>query len=122
MNTKTLKKRAAVFVVLAGIVFIAFLKVYQVISVDLLMQDLLTLEQTRNGLLDTTQHLQTKVNKLSNIDRISKKARDQYQLVNNSDQVMFIKIDDFEKLEKMKKQFARKNKKEDAVINLAGVQ
>ena len=122
MNTKTIKKRAAVFVVLAGIVFIAFLKVYQVISVDLLMQELLTLEQIRNGLLDTTQHLQTKVNKLSNIDRISKKAREQYQLVNNSDQVMFIKIDDFGKLEKMKKKFARRNNKEDAAINLAGVQ
>lgn len=121
MKKKAIKKQAAVFAVLAFIVFTAFLKAYQVISVDISMQQMLILEQKRNELLDTVQHLQAKVNNLSNIDRISKKARDQYNLVNNYDQVLFIKINEYDDLEKMKKKFARRNKKEDTLVNLAGV-
>jgi cell division protein FtsL len=122
MNAKTIKKRAELFVILTVIVFTAFLKVYQVINVDLMMQEILKLEQDRNELMDTVQQLQTKVNKLSNIDRISKKAREQFNLVNNYDQAMFIKIDDYNKLDKMKKNFARRNKTEETAVNLAGVQ
>jgi len=122
MIKKNIKKQASVFIALAAIVAVLFLKAYQVISVDLLMKEMLKLEQTRNGLLDEVQQLQSKVNKLSNIDRISKKAREQYKLVNNYDPAMFIKINDYEGLQKIKKKFARRNKKEDTAVNLAGVQ
>ncbi len=101
-------------------VLVISLGLYQTFQVDLLMQDLRKLEDERKNLLSETEQLQGEVDRLGNIDRIGKIASEKYHLVNNTDDVLVLELKDPDKLESLKRKFARRSEKQEE-YKLAGV-
>ena len=113
------KKLTALGVILAIVLTIS-LRMYQGFQVDLLMKDLHQLEQQKKKLLSETNKLQAEVQRLKNVDRISRIAAQKFGLVINNDPVTILTIEDYEDLKKVKQDFAE-CKKEKIKINVAGV-
>ncbi len=115
-----LSKRIYSIFILFGLVLVISLKMYQVFKVDLLMKDLRSLEQQKKQLVSQTEKLKAEVDRLSNIDRIGKIAVEKYNLVNNTDEVIILQLDNFDEFKSLKKKFAERNQK-DKTYELAGV-
>ncbi|MCD4691861.1 MAG: septum formation initiator family protein [Calditrichales bacterium] len=115
-----LSKRIYSILILFGLVLVISLKMYQVFKVDLLMKDLRSLEQQKKQLVSQTEKLEAEVDRLSNIDRIGKIAVEKYNLVNNTDEVIILQLDNFDEFKSLKKKFAERNQK-DKTYELAGV-
>lgn len=80
------------FGLIITILAVFFLKMYTIFKVDLLMNDLMALEQYRDRLISETETLRSDVTYLGNIDRISRLARKDFHLINNTDNVVILKI------------------------------
>ena len=116
------KRKATALSILAAILLFAYLKMYQAFSVDLLMKEIHDLEQQRRALLSQSEQLQAEVDRLKNINRITRLAKERRNLVTNTDKVFYLALDDYQKLKKIKNRFAQRNEQKRRELNLAGVQ
>jgi cell division protein FtsB len=116
-----LTKKIKGFLFLFGLVTIVALKMYLMFQVDLLMKDRRLLGRQYEKISGQTERLQAEVDRLGNIDRITRIARKEYKMVNNSDENLAVKILDKDRLSSYKEDFADKEKKS-TKLNLAGVQ
>lgn len=107
--------------VLIVVVLLISVYLYQSFQIDLIMKDLHALHEQRNQLLSETESLQAEVNRLSNIDRVARIAREQFNLEFSDDQVYVIRIDETENLREIKEMFARQDDKMQK-IKSAGIQ
>lgn len=94
---------------------------YQSFQIDLIMKDLHKLHQQKKELLSETERLDAQVNRLSNIDVISKTAREKFDLHFDNNPYLVIKIDDMQDLYSLKEQLALNTKDEQKIIT-AGIQ
>ncbi len=99
----------AVFLIIVVVVVSSYL--YQSFQIDLIMTDMHKLHQNKKQLLSETESLQAEVNRLANIDRISKIANEKFGLQFSDENQLVIKIDDVDNLEKIKEQFAQEENK-----------
>ena len=116
-KNKPFLKRVSSFMLLFGIVLVFFIKMYQMFSVDLIMKDLHGLEQRKMKLVSETARLQAEVDRLKNIDRISKIAGTDLELVNNTEKVLVLRLQKYN-AEENSRQFPAA----DETVKLAGVQ
>lgn len=121
-KAKLIERKVTGLTILSVLVLIFFLKMYQTFSVDLLMKDIHVLEQQKRLLISQTEELQSEVNRLSNIDRISRLAHRKFNLVSNSDKIYIINLEDGRHLRDLQESFARRRQNRKKTINLAGVQ
>ena len=117
------KKNSTVVSVLSlGIIVIFFsIYLYQSFQIDLIMKDLHKLTQQKKQLLSETESLQAEIDRMSNIDVISKIANEKYGLEFSRGQFLVVKIDDSDDLQTIQKQFAQEEKKIEK-IKTAGIQ
>jgi len=105
-----------------GIIVVFFsIYLYQSFQIDLIMKDLHNLHQQKKQLMSETESLQAEIDRLSNIDVISKAAREKYGLEFSREQFLAIKIDDADDLQSIKTQFVQEQKKIEK-IKTAGIQ
>ena len=106
---------------LSVVVLLVSVYLYQSFQIDLIMKDLHSLQQNKERLMSETETLQGKVDRLSNIDRVSKIAREKFNLEFSEDAPRVIKIEDGGNLDAIKKKF---NNEEDKIRNIksAGIQ
>jgi len=121
-KTKLIERKVTGLTILSVLVLIFFLKMYQTFSVDLLMKDIHVLEQQKRLLLSQTEELQAEVNRLSNIDRITRLAQQKFHLVNNTDKIYILNLKDGSHLRDLQESFARRRQNRQKRLNLAGVQ
>lgn len=107
--------------VLIVVVLLISVYLYQSFQIDLNMKDLHALHEKRNQLLSETESLQAEVNRLGNIDRVARIAREQFNLEFSDEQVYVIRIDEMENLREIKEMFARQDDKMQK-IKSAGIQ
>lgn len=107
--------------ILFGIVFLLFLRVYQVYKVDMLMKDLHVLEQQKKKLLSDTEKAQAQVDRLKNIDRISKIVTEKYEMVSNTDKIVSLDLKGMDNLDQIRKEFVKRQYSDNKNIKLAGV-
>ena len=119
-KNKTLKIKFYFFVSISAIILLLSMDMYQKFKIDLIMKDLHQLEERKKQLISETELLRSEVDRLKNIDRISKIAKEKLNLVNNSDEAVVIQIDDLDELDELKTKFANRRNKEQK-YNLAGV-
>ena len=114
--------RTVVSVLSLGIIVVFFsMYLYQSFQIDFIMQDLHQLHQQKKQLLSETESLHAEIDRLSNIDVISKMAREKYGLEFSREQFLVVKIDDSDDLYAIQKQFAQEDKKIEK-IKTAGIQ
>ncbi|APF17911.1 hypothetical protein [Caldithrix abyssi] len=77
-------------------------------QVDLLMREVRLLEVERDRLLSEREKMLTQVNRLKNIDRISKIAEQKLGLTTDPEPSFTIRLEKFSKVEHLKKEFAQK--------------
>ena len=106
---------------LFGIILFIALKMYLMFQVDLLMKDRRNLTLQFKNISGQTEKLQAEVDRLSNVDRIMRVAREKYGMINDKDETLAIQLIDFRRLNAFKEEFANKEKKV-VRVNLAGVQ
>ncbi len=106
---------------LFGIILFIALKMYLMFQVDLLMKDRRNLTLQFKNISGQTEKLQAEVDRLSNVDRIMRIAREKYGMINDKDETLAIQLIDFRRLNAFKEEFANKEKKV-VRVNLAGVQ
>ena len=105
-----------------GIIVVFFsVYLYQSFQIDLIMKDLHQLHQQRKQLLSETESMQAEIDRLSNIDVISKVAREKYDLEFSREHFLVVKIEDSNDLHALQKQFAQEGKKIEK-IKTAGIQ
>ncbi|KAA3611120.1 MAG: hypothetical protein D8M58_14190 [Calditrichaeota bacterium] len=109
----------AFFLVIVVVIVSSYL--YQSFQIDLIMSDMHALHEKKKQLLSETESLQAEVNRLSNIDRISKIANEKFDLYFGDGEQLVIKIEDADNLEKIKEQFAQEETKIQE-IKTAGMQ
>ncbi len=119
-KNKALKIKFYFFVSISAVILLLSMDMYQKFKIDLVMKDLHQLEERKKQLISETELLRSEVDRLKNIDRISKIAKEKLNLVNNSDKAVVIKINDLNELDKLKAKFANRRNKEKK-YNLAGV-
>jgi len=107
--------------ILFSLVFVISLRMYQGFKIDLLNKELPKLEEKRKQLLDVTEKLRSEVNRLKNIDRISKIAREKLGLVPNEDKMSLLRLDNYDDFLALKKDFGKK-KGQKQKYQVAGVQ
>ena len=104
--------RTVVSVLSLGIIVVFFsMYLYQSFQIDFIMKDLHQLHQQKKQLLSETESLHAEIDRLSNIDVISKMAREKYGLEFSREQFLVVKIDDSDDLYAIQKQFAQEDKK-----------
>ncbi len=114
-------KRIKVLMFLFGVILFIALKMYLMFQVDLLMKDRRDLTLKLKKISGQTEKLQAEVDRLSNIDRIMRIAREKYGMISDNDEMLAVKLIDSKRMEVCKEEFA--NKQKQAVkVNLAGVQ
>lgn len=94
---------------------------YQSFQIDLIMKDMHKMHQYKKQLISETESLQAEVGRLSNIDVISKTAKEKFNLHFSREQSMVLKIEDSNDLNNIKQQFALDDKDRQQ-INAAGIQ
>lgn len=109
------------FALLFGVVMSISLKLYIHFQVDLLNKDIHTLEVQRNQLLSEREKMRAEVKRLQNIDRITQIAQQKLSLVNDPEAVQVIRLDQFNKLDYYKKEFAARRSKHNQTYSLAGI-
>lgn len=119
-NKSPFKKKLIAMSIILSVVLTISLRMYQGFQVDLLMKDLHQLEQQKKKLLSKTNKLQAEVNRLKNVDRISRIAAQKFGLMVNNDPVTILTIEDYDELKNVQKNFAERNKKK-VRLNVAGV-
>jgi cell division protein FtsL len=121
-KSKTKKKnflgRAYGFGIIFVVVFIVFLKMYQMFTVDLIMKDMMTLRQQKIKLESETARLETEVSRLKNIDRISEIARTKLNMIRNNEDRPVLELKDYSQMKKLAQKYSAQKK----TLNLAGVQ
>ena len=117
----TLKIKFYFFVSISALILLLSMDMYQKFKIDLVMKDLHQLEERKKQLMSETELLRSQVDRLKNIDRISKIAKEKLNLINNTDEAAVIQIDDLDKVDDLKVKFANRRSKEQK-YNLAGVQ
>ncbi len=129
MRTKKVKKlksstrkRMVSFIVLFSLVFVVSARMYQGFKIDLLNKELPRLEEKRNQLLDATEKLRSEVERLKNIDRISKIAREKLGLVPNEDKGALLRLENYDDFLALKKDFGKKKDEDKRQYRVAGVQ
>ena len=100
-----------------AIVLLVTIKLYQMFSVDLMMKDLHELEQKKTRLLSETASLEAEVQRLKNIDRITRIATKDLGLVTNTEDVLVLQLKDQKEMQQLANQFHEKKRK----YNVAGV-
>lgn len=120
-KNKTLKIKFYFFVSISALILLLSMDMYQKFKIDLVMKDLHQLEERKKQLLSETELLRSQVDRLKNIDRISKIAKEKLNLINNTDEAAVIQIDDLDEVNELKVKFANRRSKEQK-YNLAGVQ
>lgn len=112
MRTRKKENRAMRIIlrsaVLLAIVFMFAAYVYQSLQIEFLMTDLHQLNQEKKMLISQTETLQSAVSRLSNVDRISKIAREKFNLVFSNPQPYVIRIEDGASLKEIKTRLAEK--------------
>ncbi len=111
--------RLVIIIILVPVV-VVLAKLYQSFTLDLLLDEIRKFELKKQNLISDTEYLKGHLERQKNIDLISKKATAEFGLISNTDDVEVLKIDGLHKLDRLKKQFAEKNK-EQADYKLAGV-
>ncbi|MEJ2543025.1 MAG: hypothetical protein P8Y99_03065 [Calditrichaceae bacterium] len=119
-KNKTLKIKFYFFVTISALILLLSIDMYQKFKIDLIMKDLHQLEERKKQLMSETELLRSQVDRLKNIDRISKIAKDKLNLINNTDEAAVIQIDDLDEVDELKVKFANRRSKEQK-YNLAGV-
>ncbi len=109
------------FALLFGVVLLVSLKLYIHFQVDLLNKDIRALEVQKNQLLSEREKMRAEVKRLQNIDRISRIAEQKLFLVNDPEPVQTIRLENFNKLKKFKKEFAAQKSKVKKSYSLAGI-
>ncbi len=118
---KSTRKRFITFGVLFAFIFVVSLRMYQGFRIDLLMKELPQLEEKKKNLLHATEKLRSEVERLKNIDRITKIAREKLGLVPNEDKISLLRLKDYDDFVDIKKDFGKK-KKQNQKYQVAGVQ
>ncbi|HID38702.1 MAG TPA: hypothetical protein EYP36_04215 [Calditrichaeota bacterium] len=118
---KSTRKRFLAFSVLFVFIFILSLRMYQGFRIDLLMKELPQLEEKKKNLLHVTEKLRSEVERLKNIDRITRIAREKLGLVLNEDKISLLRLKDYDEFIAIKKDFGKKKKREQK-YQVAGVQ
>jgi cell division protein FtsL len=114
-------KRMKSILILFLLLVIPFLKVYLSIKVDSVLQDVRTAEMKKKKVLSETERLRSNIERLQNIDRVSKIADEKLGMVINTDKPMALDLEGLNEVEDMKRDFA-KNQSQTKNIKLAGVQ
>ena len=106
---------------LGFIVSLVSIYLYQSFQIDLIMKDMHKMHQYKKQLISETESLQAEVGRLSNIDVISKTAKEKFDLHFSREQSMVLRIEDSNDLYNIKQQFALDDKSRQQ-INAAGIQ
>ncbi len=106
---------------LFGLVMMLSLKLMIHFKVDLLMRDVRLLEVKRNQLLSERERMLAEVNRLKNIDRISRIAEEKLGLTTNPEPVLSIRLEDFKKVKEIKEKFARQQNNNTREYRMAGI-
>ncbi len=117
----SLKSGVTRFLLVFGIVMLFSAKLWIQFKVDLLMRDIRTLEVQRNRLLSEREQMNAMVKRLQNIDRISKLAREKLSLVEDPEPVYTIRLEDFNRVQKLKASFAKRQNRQKEAYRLAGI-
>ncbi len=117
----SLKSGVTRFLLVFGIVMLFSAKLWIQFKVDLLMRDIRTLEVQRNRLLSEREQMNAMVKRLQNIDRISKLAREKLSLVEDPEPVYTIRLEDFNRVQKLKASFAKRQSRQKEAYRLAGI-
>jgi len=120
-NNSKLSNRVVSILSLGTVVIFFSIYLYQSFQIDLIMKDLHNLHLQKKQLLSETESLQAEIDRLSNIDVISKTAREKFGLDFSAEQFAVIRIDDSDDLKVMQDQFAREEEKTEK-IKTAGIQ
>ena len=110
-NTNNIWKTTGNVLFLVLVVLVVSSYLYQSFQIDLIMKDMHVLHQKKKQLLSETESLQAEVNRLSNIDRISRIAAKDFNLTFSNESQLVIKIDDADNFERLKEQFAQEETK-----------
>jgi cell division protein FtsL len=119
-ENKIWKKTGSVFFLVIVVVIVSSY-LYQSFQIDLIMTDMHALHKKKKQLLSETESLQAEVNRLSNIDRISRIANQDFDLHFSDEEQLVIKIEDADNFQNLKEQFAQEDSKIQK-INTAGIQ
>ncbi|MCD6375225.1 MAG: hypothetical protein J7L94_06825 [Caldisericaceae bacterium] len=106
---------------LFGLVMMLSLKLMIHFKVDLLMRDVRLLEVKRNQLLSERERMLAEVNRLKNIDRISRIAEEKLGLTTDPEPVLSIRLEDFKKVKEIKEKFARQQNNNTREYRMAGI-
>ena len=123
-NLKSKSKSGGMLVSIFSLGFIVTLVsiyLYQSFQIDLIMKDMHKMHQYKKQLISETESLQAEVGRLSNIDVISKTAKEKFDLHFSREQSMVLRIEDSNDLYNIKQQFALDDKSRQQ-INAAGIQ
>lgn len=106
---------------LFGLVMMLGLKLMIHFKVDLLMRDVRLLEVKRNQLISERERMIAEVNRLKNIDRISRIAEEKLGLTTDPEPVLSIRLEDFKKVKEIKEKFARQQNTKTKDYQMAGI-
>jgi len=106
-------------IILFGIILTVAARQYMIFKIDLLLSDIPKLEQRVNDLKSKTESRQAAVNRLSNIDRITRIAGEQLHMVPNSEQPLVIRFDDSPEAKTFRKSELMERRRER--LEIAGV-
>lgn len=120
-NNNKLNSTVVSVLSLGFIVVVFSIYLYQSFQIDLIMKDLHQLHQEKKQLISETASLQSEIDRLSNVDVIAKIAKEKFGLEFSREHFSVVKIDDFDDLHSIKKQFAQEEKKIEK-IKTAGIQ
>lgn len=120
-DNKSIRLKVYFFISVFVIVLFIALGMYQNFKIDLVMQDIHRLEQQKKQLLSETELLRSEVDILRNIDRISRIAKTELNMINNNDPVVVLRVTNFEEQERTKSKVAQKEEAK-RKLKMAGVQ
>ena len=106
---------------LFGLVMMLGVKLMIHFKVDLLMRDVRLLEVKRNQLLSERERMITEVNRLKNIDRISRIAEQKLGLTTDPEPTLSIRLENFKEVKEIKEKFARQQNKINKDYQVAGI-
>ncbi len=119
-ENKIWKTTGSVFFLIIVVVIVSSY-LYQSFQIDLIMTEMHTLHLKKKQLLSETESLQAEVDRLGNIDRVSKIATEKFDLHFSDESQLVIKIDEGDDFSLLKEQFAQEEKKIEK-IKTAGMQ
>ena len=119
INKKKLQKKFISIVVIISIVLVIAGKMYLGFKVDLGLNKIHKLEAQKKELANKTNLLRAQVDRLRNVDRISKIASEKFGLVVNTEEIGYIELNT-EAKEEVKERYAKLNEKKKK-FKVAGV-